>query len=88
MAVTLRECLSVTDDGSGPVAVLDGAPFLYHGTREDRAVEPEGIIAGAKVLVRVAALRLGSGIGASQLPAQFVYSCTLVAKARIICISL
>ena len=71
--VTLLECLAVADGGSDPITVLNGVSFLYHGTREDRVIEPRGIIAAFIGLVCVAALRLGSGVDASQLPTQFVY---------------
>ena len=84
VVVALPEYLAVTDDGSGPVAMLNDAPFLYHDAREDRRIEPEDVIAATNGLVRVTdtARRLvsGSGVDASHCPHNL---CTSVAKAII-----
>ena len=73
VVVALRECFAVTYDGSGPVAVLNYAPLLYHNAREDRAIESGGVIDAVDGLDRVTVQRLGSDVDASQLSTHFVH---------------
>ena len=73
MLVTLPESLAVTGDRSGPIAVLNSVPVLYHhGARDDSAIDPGGIVAAVNRLARVAIRRLGSGVDARQLQVLFM----------------